>query len=705
MFNINIKNKEIKLRISYIYTDYYDKRNTNITPETLNDFTINEKYNALMIETSKVSDLIALSREIGHETFVKRELVSLFTEKLKETVDGSELKFLYENATDFILKSLLAPLGEKKLLKHLQLLTEYDDTGLLSGWKDGSSALINVLKVFGNSKTLYEEFKNNPAFVKRIYKNLDGESQFEEQLLSNKIVFSNLLYALCATNGFKDLVIVDKTFYYGDGYKFETNVTGIANDEKEEEFFIQQLREIPLFGADIIPLTEFIPAEDTGKMYHPFDMVLFVDANDKETSPLLVPAIFVKALSDENKKQEIETNIRIGFDLLAIIAGVVTVATTGNPGVLALAIADLGLATTDAVVQTFKKEIQALEGGTEFLNTWEKIYLAGGLATASPVLINKLLTSGPKLLLLAQKVKSFNALKFLQTSLLKVLLEIEIANFTKNTVRFLKENTEIVLETKGVLNEFKLNDLYKNGVLVVVGEVKVADKIENQVALIYRGEAIVIANKQNFHDASYDLLKKLPQEKAFFEACENLWKLIPKLDETKRFWVWENVAGTKMQKPYLTEKALLNKIKDTIVKNQPEIKGSSTDKLFEAEVGEEMFRLGKLNTDKPVDFANKINKGNIGEIDYSSTKYIVEAKTNLDNLDALKDLKIQLKRYLPKNTEIETNYLNAQNKTVVVVHETGKIDKVRAESLGIIKELEKDGVIFVDGIEKLKKLY
>jgi hypothetical protein len=42
---------------------------------------------------------------------------------------------------------------------------------------------------------------------------------------------------------------------------------------------------------------------------------------------------------------------------------------------------------------------------------------------------------------------------------------------------------------------------------------------------------------------------------------------------------------------------------------------------------------------------------------------------------------------------------------VVVVNKLGQIDKTRPESIEIIKELEKDGVIFVDGIEKLKKLY
>jgi len=286
---------------------------------------------------------------------------------------------------------------------------------------------------------------------------------------------------------------------------------------------------------------------------------------------------------------------------------------------------------------------------------------------------------------------------------LKVFLELNISNFVSNTVRVLKTDTEIILATGGVLNEYRVIQLAERGVFLVAGNVKKGNKITEEVALIYKGEAIIKTSKTEFSKASYELLKKLPQEKKFLELCEELYRLIPKIEG--KFWTWENAMGTKLNKAYNSEKSILNNIKVAKAKNQPSIKGSDYRKLFEAEVGEEMFNLGQIHKDKAIDFANKVNKGNTGEIDYSSYKYIVEAKTNLDSLDALKDLQTQLKRYLHKFAETEPNYLNAQNKTVVVVYETGKIDKIRKESIEIIKQLEKDGVIFVDGIEKLKKLY
>jgi hypothetical protein len=189
------------------------------------------------------------------------------------------------------------------------------------------------------------------------------------------------------------------------------------------------------------------------------------------------------------------------------------------------------------------------------------------------------------------------------------------------------------------------------------------------------------------------------------DGLETLWRRTPKLNKTGKFWVWENIKGTKLSKPYLNEKQLLNKIKEAIKNNQPNVKNSKPDKLFEAEVAQELFNLGKINKDKAIDFANKVNKSNAGEIDYSSGKYIVEAKTNLDNFDALDDLFKQLQKYLQKNAATEINYLNPENKIVVVVNQTSKIDETRKESIAIIKQLEKDGVIFVDGIKNLKKLY
>ncbi|VXB82545.1 conserved hypothetical protein [Flavobacterium sp. 9AF] len=520
-FKIDEKNESLNFQISFIYTDAIDKRDFSITPEIDNDYVLNDMYKAIIIETEKLNDFVAIVSQIGRETFLEDKITKVFADKLKNSKEASELKFLYENMPDFALKNILSLLNEEILWEHINVLTDYDDDGLFSGWRDGSSALINVMKAYGKSNILFDKFKANPAFVKRIYKNLDGSSFFEEQQMSNRIIFSNLLYALCASNGFKELTITDKTFFYGEEYKYDANVTSIGNNEKEDEFFIQQLRLIPLFGADYTPFKDELPL-DYGAMYHPLEMVYLLDVDSKDSAPKLVPAIYIKALSDEVEIQEIEKNIRIGFDVLAIVLGVIAIATTGNPGVLALAIADVGLATTDVAVQTFKEEILQLEGGAEFLASWEKIYLVGGIVSAGPAAINGILKGGAKLLLLAKTAKNFNALNFLRACVLKVILEIEIASFTKNTVKFFANETELILATKGVLNDLKVGELLKKGVIIVTGEVKTKQKVEEQIALIYKDEAIIRANSLDFAKASKDIIKNLNHKDKFFEVCENI---------------------------------------------------------------------------------------------------------------------------------------------------------------------------------------
>jgi hypothetical protein len=503
VFFISSKEKKISFQIKFIYSDAVNKKVYNQDTAIKNDYSIDDKYEGIIIKTEKADDLIAVCREIGNEEFAKISIEDLFIRRLKVENSAEELRFLYENLPDFVLNKLFALIGEKMLLQHLMILTEYDDTGLFSGFKDGSSALINILKAFNDSDTLYNLFKNDQVLVKRIYGNLDGTSEYENQTKSNKIIFSSLLYGLCVKNGFNGLERKDKTFYYGNEYKFDANVSAVRNDEKNDEFFIQQLRVIPLFGADILyPLTENIE-EDKGSMYHPLEIVQFIDMDSKDKQPLPMPAIFVKALSDEVELQEIETSIRIGFDLLGVVLGVIVTSTTGNPTLFALALADIGLATTDGAIQSFKKEILELEGGEEFIATWEKIYLVGGAITAGPVVISSFLKLGTSILRLAEIAKNFNALKFTQTCMMKVILEIEIANFTKNTVKEIIFGEEALKATGTSFNMAGVTRLQKEGVLFI--KAINSDGKAGNIAVIYKGEAIASGTAKEVRESLKDL--------------------------------------------------------------------------------------------------------------------------------------------------------------------------------------------------------
>lgn len=502
-FKIDASKNEILFSASYIYQDAIDSgiRNfNNNTPETNDYDEIDKKYYAVILECKDPNSFMGLSYFIEHQSFIKASIIKAFSKAIKKATTKEELKFLYENVPDFALREL--QFTEELLWIHLVELTNYDDVGVFSGWRDGSSAVINVLKAFGDSARLYETFKKNPAFIKRLYQNLDGKSVFDKQLISNRLIFSNLIIALCINNGFKGLQRIGKTFKYGKEYKFDGDVNQWITDEKQDEFFLQQLRNIPFLGADIIPIDDQIP-EDNGAMYHPLDLVSIIDTDSKDKTPIIVPALYIKALSDEVELQEIETNIRIGLDVLAIVLGLVVVSTTANPTVLALACADIGLAAIDGGIQAYKTDILKFEGGAEFLQTWEKIYVVGGLALAGPALIQTVLTSGAKVMRLAQMAKNTNSVHFIESCLRKVLLKIE------NFPTFTKAQFEIIVD---FTKEFGISSIsnriakvFNEGVILIKGTQQ--ESFVQEYFLLYKDKIISYGDLKEIYRDIEEILK------------------------------------------------------------------------------------------------------------------------------------------------------------------------------------------------------
>jgi hypothetical protein len=713
-FAKDLVNNKIKYRLEFIYSDSIDKRQF-VTKGNENSYVVEDKYVAISIETESCDDFIALVQYLNL-TYLFYTAVSVFlSNQLLESKTVDELVFIYNQLPSNTNYLKQINIKSDVLKNHVDILLKHDTTGFLKFYNDESGTLIKIFSLI-ILNPLYIEILFDNVYIKNIYSNLSGKSTWNDTQLSNKILFAELLSAMALSNKLGDNKPIGKTFYYGNDYKIDSDISWFSS-ENEDEFYLQQYKEESYqvevstetddFGVSTNALgqteTRTIKKKlDDGAMYKPLDLVTLIYYKGQDKQILLVPAIYIKALAEEDEWIEVDKNIRIGLDILAVIGGFVVLGTTGNPLFLAAAYADIAIAGTDVIVQLSTKELEKTPQGRDFLQTWEQIYLAGGIATAiisAPQLLQSFYSVGNKILKTAKGAVLVEVRQFY----LKAFLEINISNFKGNTVTVLSNNTEIVIATNGLLNLEKEIKLFQNGILTVAGQVQNGEKIEEQIALIYKGEAIIQGNKNTFKEAARKLVNSTHNEKKLLELCDELWRRIPKIEG--KFWVWENFVGTKMQKPFRIEKVLLSDITNAIERHQPGIKGNNKDKLFEAEVALEMFKLGKKRNDKAIDFASKINKGNIGEIDYSSTKYIIEAKTNLDNLDALKELQNQLKRYIVKNEVIEINYLNAQNKTVVVVNKIGQIDKTRKESLEIKKQLEKDGVIFVNGIENLKKLY
>lgn len=112
----------------------------------------------------------------------------------------------------------------------------------------------------------------------------------------------------------------------------------------------------------------------------------------------LVTSLFIKALADEKEWTEVLQYIRIGGDIIAIIAGFITIGLTGELSVLA--VADITLASIDLSLmdEDLKKWLSQYPEGKWFVENWDLIYAFVGAGIMSVVTMEGILTYGPTLL-------------------------------------------------------------------------------------------------------------------------------------------------------------------------------------------------------------------------------------------------------------------------------------------------------------------
>jgi hypothetical protein len=165
-------------------------------------------------------------------------------------------------------------------------------------------------------------------------------------------------------------------------------------------------------------------------------------------------------------------------------------------------------------------------------------------------------------------------------------------------------------------------------------------------------------------------------------------------------WSWTNPSNVTLRWSALSKEVIIKNIHNAF------INVGDKGKIFEAKVAKKIAELVENAADEITDFSNSVlNKKSRtlnGDIDCATKKYIIEAKSGLHNEKAFKELKEQLEKYLPENIKSTEKFMNPLGKKVVVVY----------EDLGnftlnhpILKGLEEKGVIFIKGINNLKKLY
>ncbi|MDQ0592009.1 hypothetical protein QFZ37_000378 [Chryseobacterium ginsenosidimutans] len=189
-------------------------------------------------------------------------------------------------------------------------------------------------------------------------------------------------------------------------------------------------------------------------------------------------------------------------DIVAVIIGVLTLP-TGNPYFLLLAIADISLAGADFTIQAFKEEILKYEGGKEFLDAWEKIYIYGGSALIAGNIVGVFYLGAAKIL---TKIAEVEAKDYLKSIVIKAILEINISSFTKDSIRII-EPEEVFLGT-----EYKAlgKEMTEKGVIFIGG--KKDGKFAESFEAVYDGEIVEEFSKAEI-PKFYKKWNKLKNEK------------------------------------------------------------------------------------------------------------------------------------------------------------------------------------------------
>ncbi len=506
---IGVGNEKIYYRINFFYGQSAEK--------------------AIILETCSYQEFRDLNIVLGYGDIDNYDddykyFLKNFADAIKKHENSESLKFIYENIPETILSGLSKHIDNLTFFNHLEILSNGDDSDI---FKDSSSAVIQIFKAIGDPVPVLKYFRENPDKLNRIYYNLDGSTESDGKMQTNRMILANImmLFSMFANNDKQKKEA--KSFTIGKEYTINSDILemGIfqgSNDQYRDTFFLQQQKEVQR-NVKIVPkegdpnATETVKEDlDEGAQFHPLDMVYLTDISGEKEEVYLVPAIYLKALADAEEWAVVQQNIRIAANLLAVVIGVATLATTGNPYFILLAAADISLAGADLTVQAFKEEIATYERGAEFLAVWEEIYMVGGIALAGLTVVGGFYSGAAKLI---AKMADGSAKNYLKTLVLKATLETNITNFQKNTIK--------VLEPKEIFHgaEYRAlgNTMAENGVVFLYGQRE--GKFLNAYALVYKGEVIEEFTKAEMH-MFYKKWRKLQGEK-LVEELEYLGGNLP----------------------------------------------------------------------------------------------------------------------------------------------------------------------------------
>lgn len=528
---IDAKNTGVQIKFNesgkdhhYILDFYFQNTQDNRTYNPNNDFVIADKYIAMQFTTNKLKDFFYLWKNLFGNTTRLAEILSTFILKIQ---NDESLSLFYSNLSEEVIEVLQQlNIDKETLLNHLLRLKKYDEDSI---FKDSSLAIINLLSIVKDSKYIYDWFFQHEDILLQLYYNLDGSTTFLEQSVSNKMLFAQMFVGICRTNNFEGYKGIDtKTFTINDKHKVLSKPFESAENNT---FFLQQMQQLTTTVPDIEtdelgvqirtglqkPQT-YMQEVDNGSDFWPLQPVILEFVENGESMSLTVPALFVKALADEQVKNDIYSAIRVGFVVVALIAGVFTLGTASGTLAITLAAIDVFLTTADLVVTgLYREELSKTENGQKFLKIYDGIML-----TASVVIIPFALAELFNLGLVLLRTTSQGTKQFIRDGMLKVLLEKNIVNFEGNTLKFITTTEEVTKATKAVLDEQKLTRLHKNNCFLVSGNVTINKKTVEEFALIYKGEVIAQGTKADFYEQIKEIGRNIHHEKRLVQTLDDL---------------------------------------------------------------------------------------------------------------------------------------------------------------------------------------
>nr|WP_321233930.1 hypothetical protein [uncultured Psychroserpens sp.] len=638
-------NKDDNL-ISFSYYIFYKDSEEGIDNYG-NSYSTKNRHIALKLkEVSAGSVFFFVEKTYGKEAAndLKGAIYEEILSEFKNASDIETLVYLYDNLPFFMKRNydeeeVKNPfrLPDELLWTHFMMFVDYDDGS------DASFYVINTLTLM-SPKYCMGKFLEDQSLVIQVYDGLDdgtnlgfypysetfsdGNNTFEP---TNKDFFATLLNSYVQLyEGDSSVAVFENSgayFHQGNAtgsfvsvsgrrvdyeleYTLDSNIFFSNSDENKNKVYLTNKWEIKEDHGEnfnqnggVSNLYKFRSGYNEIGYFNPLDVVKFTQYDDKgEPITVNAPALFVKHASDVKEWEKVNEGIRLGVNVLMIIAGAATIYSGAGSLLLYAAIADMGLATTDIVIQSEKNNIKRLKGGAEFLESWEKIYNIGGLVTFSPVAIKAVTTYGPKMIssgaellqVTGKTITNPEVYKKVKDLTTKAIGSLEIPNFNKTGLEILKKGFKSIPELR------KAEKLQKLGVIFVKGG-------GDTMAAIYKGVVIAYGKAKIVARQLHRALQKL-SGRHLDEYLDELVRLAGMSDNAgvirnaDRFLA----SAARLAKIEITAKNALKYLDEVLPHFNHEIVNGAVVQIGNkncvsvVEAVEEYLRTGKITKAKPV---------------------------------------------------------------------------------------------------------